>query len=321
MKKLIFSILVLGVLFFLNTSSVSYPKEIVGKDTAVAEILEKLGDTPLPHKPDMSMAGVSVENGRDIIFTGYSRKPSGRKSKVQSRHFKCTACHNMEREDPDLSVSDPEARLAYAKKNNLPFLQGTTLHGVVNRTKFYNGDYKEKYGDLVAKARNNLREATQLCATACAQGRELEDWEIESVLAYFWSLDLKLKDLDLSDKEYTSINNAMDNSEKKTAAITLLKSKYLDASPANFLIPPPDRKKGYGLKGDPENGKVIYNLSCLHCHKGAKYSFFTLDDSKYSHKLLDKNMAKYTRYSLYQVGRYGTHPLNGKRGYMPHYTK
>ena len=129
MNKLIYSVLVLAVIFFLNTSSVSYPVNIIDGETAVSEILEQLGDTPLPHKSKMELAGVSVENGKSIVHTGYSRSASGKKSKVQSRHFKCTACHNVAREDPDLSVSDPEARLTYAQKNNLPFLQGTTALG------------------------------------------------------------------------------------------------------------------------------------------------------------------------------------------------
>ena len=42
----------------------------------------------------------------------------------------------------------------------IPFLQGTALYGAVNRTSFYNGDYEKKYGSLVSKARNDLREAT-----------------------------------------------------------------------------------------------------------------------------------------------------------------
>lgn len=313
--------LILGVLLIVNMGAVTHPKVIINKEASVAEILEKLGDTPIPHKPDVTLPGVSIENGKSIVFTGYSYDASGHKSKVQSRHFKCTACHNVVREDPDLSISDPEARLAYAQKNNIPFLQATTFYGIANRLHFYNDDYKNKYGDLVDKARNDLREATHLCAVVCSQGRDLEGWEIESVLAYFGSIDLKLKDLDLTTKEYEAVNVALEQPDKALGAIQLLKSHYLDASPANFIDPPADRKKGYELQGDPENGKVIYELSCLHCHDKGKYSFFKLDDSKYSFKLLNKNISKYTRYSLYQVGRYGTYPLNGKRGYMPHYTK
>ena len=91
----------------------------------------------------------------------------------QSKHFVCTSCHNIQKEDPDLSIADPQARLEYARDMELPYLPGTTLYGAVNRTSFYNGDYEKKYGDLVKPARNNLREAIQLCAVECSQGRAL----------------------------------------------------------------------------------------------------------------------------------------------------
>ncbi len=321
MKHILISFVALAIVFFISLGSAEMSKVIFNEASSVAKILEALGDTPQPHKPDVTIPGVSAENGQAIIFDGVSTDVDGKKTTRQSKHFVCTSCHNMEREDPDLSVSDPEARLAYAKENGLPFLQGTTLYGAVNRTQFYNGDYDEKYGDLVKAARNNLREAINLCAIECSQGRELEDWEMESIIAYLWTIDLRIKDLNLGQREVNSINQAMNAGGNKQETISFLKSRYLQASPATFLTPPEDRTKGYGEKGDPENGQAIYELSCLHCHDKGKYSFLTLDNSKYSFKFLNKHMPRYTRYSVYQVGRYGTYPLNGKRAYMPHYTK
>ena len=100
----------------------------------------------------------------------------------------------------------------------------------------------------------------------------------------------------------------------------LLKSKYLVASPATFVKPPEDRKEGYeGIEGNAENGKLVYELSCLHCHENGRYAFFVLDDSKESFKYLKKHIGRYSHASLYQVARYGTSPLNGKRTYMPKY--
>lgn len=293
----------------------------VEEDQAIAEVLEKLGDQPLPHQPDFSIPGVSAERGKELVLEGITRNAKGKKTKRQSKHFVCTSCHNMKREDPDLRVSDPQARLEYVVENGLPFLQGTTLYGAVNRTSFYNGDYEKKYGDLVKPARNNLREAIQLCAVECSQGRPLEDWEMESVLAYLWTIDLKINDLILSETEKQQIEMAVNGETGQNEAIDLINSKYLHGSPATFVDPPKDRKEGYeGITGNPENGKLVYDASCKHCHANERYSFFNIDDSKATFKFLKKHFPRYTKFSVYQVSRYGTSPKNGQRAYMPNYT-
>ena len=141
------------------------------------------------------------------------------------------------------------------------------------------------------------------------------------VLAYLWSIELTIGDLQLSTQDKSTIDQARNGQANKQVAIDLLKSKYLQGSPATFIAPPEDRGTGYtDVTGDPANGQLVYELSCLHCHEGSRYAFFDLDDSKASFKYLKKHMARYTRYSLYQVARYGTSPLNGKRTYMPNYT-
>jgi len=293
---------------------------VLSKDKAVDDVLMRLGDNPLPHPVDTSMRWVSARAGEELVKFGFGRGPGGFKTSRQSKHFVCTSCHNLEKEDPDLSISDPQARLLYAKENDLPFLQGTTLYGAVNRTQFYNGDYRKKYGDLVNVAQDNIREAIQLCAEECAQGRRLRDWEVESILAYFWELGLKMEDLAFSDREWEDIENALAGNGDAEGVARLIKRKYLAGSPATFVTPPEDRKVGYALEGNVENGKLIYELSCLHCHENGRYAFYRLDDSKFSFKHLDRHFSRYTRYSVYQVARYGTSPLNGKRAYMPNYT-
>jgi len=196
------------------------------------------------------------------------------------------------------------------------------MYGAVNRTSFYNGDYYKKYGGLVDKARNDIREAIQLCAVECAQGRSLKHWEIESVLAYLWTLEMKMEDLNLMDSDFQKIMAAVDKDTNKEMAITLLKSNYLQGSPATFIPPPENRKAGAAnLTGKPENGKLIYDLSCKHCHEEERYSFFKLDDSQFSLNHLNKHFSKYNRYSTYQVSRWGTSPVAGKKAYMPQYTK
>lgn len=312
---------ILFIFFLASFFAVEQEKASVAEDMSVAEVLKKLGDKTIDHQPNMALKGVSVENGESIFLSGFSESAKGKKSKKQSKHFVCTSCHNIVPEDPDLSVLDPQTRLEYAAEKGIPFLQGTTMYGAVNRTDFYNGDYYKKYGDLVNKARNNIREAIQLCAVECAQGRKLKHWEIESILAYLWTLDLKMSDLTVSESEYEKLNAAVDNNSNQTDAIQLLKSKYSQASPATFITPPEDRKAGpANITGNPENGKLVYDLSCKHCHKDERYSFYKLDDSQLSFAHLNKHFPKHSRYSVYQVGRWGTSPIPGKGAYMPQYT-
>ena len=321
MKKLFFTSILFVATFILTSFLPKEKKQVqIEKENAVADVLEKLGDRPISHRPSL-IKGASAEIGADLALRGIAQKPKGGKTKKQSKHFVCTSCHNVVKDKPDLRVSDPQAKLEYAKEKGIPFLQGTALYGIVNRTSFYNGDYDKKYGDLVKPARNNIREAIQLCAIECAQGRKLKNWEIESVLAWLWTLELKMEDLNLSEKDYATINAALEKNGDKTAAIELIKSYYESGAPATFIAPPEDRKKGYGLKGDAKNGKLIYELSCQHCHEDKRYSYYNMDDSPLTFKHLAKHIPEYSRYSLYQVGRYGTPPMNGKKAYMPQYTQ
>jgi mono/diheme cytochrome c family protein len=298
----------------------------VGPESSVEQTLVMLGEEPVPHQLNPAIEGATVQRGYEIVHEGRTTRPDkGGRTARQSRHFYCTSCHNMVVEDPDLTVADPQARLNFALEKGIPFLQGTTLYGVVNRTSYYNGDYEKKYGkEQVEKARYDLREAIQLCAVGCAQGRALDDWEIESVLAYLWTLELRVEDLQLTDGEIDQVNNALNEDKGKTdkeGVAKMIRSKYLQASPATFTPPPADREKGYLLKGEANNGKAIYETSCLYCHKNGRFSFYHLGDDKLSFKHLDYHMSRYTPYSLYQVARYGTVPLFGKKSYMPQYTQ
>lgn len=286
----------------------------------VNSLLLELGDTELPHQLDYSIEGVSSKRGEQIIKYGFTVNYKGNKVKKQSKHFVCTSCHNLKKEDPDLSVSDPEDRLRYAIENDLPFLQGTSLYGAVNRTSFYNGDYYKKYGDLVYDARSDIRNAIQLCATECAQGRALDDWEIESILSYLYDIDLKVDDLAINAIERDFIETALNDDGSKEEAIELIKSKYLAGSPATFVDPPVNRKKLTFENPDLQMGKMIYEKSCLYCHENGKYSFLTLDNTKLTFAHLSKKANGYKRHSMYQVIRYGVPSYVMKKSYMPHYT-
>ena len=317
MKKLLIGIFALLVLMaFFPVSPKSFNIE---EDSTLAEIEEALGKDFSLKKPK-NINGVSALVGEDIVKYGSSKRPGEKKAKRQSKHFECIACHNLEREDPNLAFTTPEARLSYTSKRGLPFLQATTLYGAVNRDSYYNGDYEKKYGDLVTPARNDIREAIQLCATECAQGRRLKDWELESVLAYLWTIGLTVADLEMAETEINSINEALQRPPLFEEALKFLANKYSKEAGATFLEPPKDRKKGVGLNGNPENGQLIYNNSCLHCHYGQKYSFLLLDNNKMSYNYLDKKADTYSMHSIYQVVRYGTYSKYGKMSYMPNYT-
>ncbi len=318
-RKVSFLAIIASVLF-MASSTVPHALE-VNSETPVWEVLKALGEALPAHLPDESIEGVSAEVGEGLVFKGLATRSGGKKSAKQSKHFVCTSCHNTKREDPSLGIADPQARLEYAAKHNLPFLQGTSLYGVVNRSSFYNGDYEKKYGELVRLARNNLREAIQLCAVECSQGRALKDWEMESILAYLWTIQLTLSDLDMDAQEIASVQSLLNGSPaEKQLLIDNIKKRYLPGSPAHFVAPPADRKAGYDYQGNTDNGQLIYELSCLHCHEHKRYSLFELDRSRLSFQYLARHFPKYSHASVYQVARYGTPPLYGKRAYMPQYT-
>jgi mono/diheme cytochrome c family protein len=290
---------------------------VVDESAYVEDVLASLGK---PKRGDNSarppVTGASAEMGERIVTVGI-----GTDDKRQSKHFVCTSCHNTVPEDPDLTISDPEARLTFTSERGLPFLPGTTLYGAINRESYYNDDYEKKYGDLVLPARRDLRAAIQLCATECAQGNALSGLEMESVIRYLSKIGLKLSDLDLSKEDLAKINRSLSSKKNQESTITLIQGKFLAASPAHFVFPPKDRKAGFPVEaGRPDRGALIYQNACLHCHENKRYSFFNMAEDSYSYDYLLKHFPRYSRYSTYQVVRYGTSPIPGKKAYMPHYT-
>jgi len=312
------AVIIMAVAFgFQSAAKTAAP---VDEDERLYKTLAQIGYRSVDHLPDLTMSGVSAKVGEDLVKDGFSER-GDMKVKRQSRHFVCTSCHNVEREDPDLSIADPEARLDFVEKKGLPFLPATTLYGAVNRKEFYNGDYVKKYGELVEPARHDIREAIKLCAVECAQGRELKAWEVESILAYLWTIDLKLGDLNLTTAEAETVANAVSGDGQEIEAIQILESKYLKNSPAHFLMPPARDRKGFNTIGDTQNGKLVYENSCQHCHFQNKYSYLNLDDSNMTFDFLNNKADTYSRYSIYQVIRYGTYSKGGKSSYMPRFPK
>jgi len=321
MRKLITcSALLVSILFFAMAFKIDSKKGTLSKETSVYQLLVDLGESKVKHdqgQPDPQL----VKQGEDIVLKGRTKREGKGNSKYVSKFYTCTNCHNIEQEDPDLRFSNPDKRLAYVNEKKIPFLQGTTFYGAVNRATWYNDDYIKKYGDLVKPARNDLTEAVQLCAKVCSQGRYLEDWELESVMAYLWTLEYKLSDLNISDALMKRLEDAKASGQANPALVKEVKALYAQKSPATFAEPPTDKAKGYeNLVGNAENGSKIYEGSCQHCHKPYGASRLILDNSRLTFRKLKRNIERPTNFSIYEIVRHGTHTLEGHKAYMPHYT-
>ena len=330
-KSLVFGcialIVILGSFSFRSplASSANQEDLDINDDTPVWDIFTKLGKIKI-NQVNTKVQGVSAEKGKDIIYKGYSTKQDGTgKTSMQSPHFKCTACHVPEREFENLADINSAKKLEYAVENDLPFLQGSSFYGIVNRIHFYNGDYQKKYAGvpLIKESYNDIRSAIQLCATQCAQGRALEDWEIESVLAYFWTMELKIKDIGIKKEDIQIVQEAINSGKGGQKAIHTLEGHYMNLSPATFSTADLDYKEIESAdKNNKErfrSGMEIYQRSCLHCHGRKRYSFFNLDKSGHSFKYLLSKTKAGGFHSIFKITRHGTYSLNGKKAYMPQY--
>ena len=287
-------------------------KEI--QDYSVSDVLDLL-DEPKPIHYLSSIDADSAKMGEELVKFG--KLSDGSNSRI-SKYFVCTDCHNLQLETDDPSDESPERVLTYSKKNNVPFLPASTFYGMFNKEHWYNGDYSKKYGDLVEPTRDTLFNAIQLCATQCSQGREMEDWEIRSVIHYYKSIELKVNDLVFSKEEYQLFSTGL-VSGMKNKALKSLKSKYNQINDAHFGTSSIPEIEGY--EPSLENGGYIHNGGCLHCHAvGRNITNFDLDDDKLTHKFLMSKKNKYNSFSISHITRYGTYAISGRRQYMPMYS-
>lgn len=292
--------------------------------TPVSSVLIALGDEAPEH-----YVGTNDEEklamGKDILLMGSTIGPDGSPSARVSEYFVCTDCHNILPEADFADDNDPESRLKYAMENNQPYLPGSTLYGITNRTSWFNGDHERKYGiELIGPARNDLKNAIQLCSKECSVGRELEDWEMEAVLHFLNTTELKMKDLDLSEEELAQISANGQTAEQKAVNIKLIKSKYLDGYPATFAEVLPKKQRKMGKEGDLEKGKYIYDRSCQHCHgvdKVTKRTVFGNGEDQKDFKWLAKYFKKSNGGSVYWITRHGTSSKDHIPRYMPIYSQ
>ena len=325
MKKLYLLLLLILLIgtsaIFIDGNSIdSVAKRRLNIDEMSAEnVLLMLGDDTIQHSLQYADPE-QVKIGEDLVLYGMTVK-DGKETNRISKHFVCIDCHNIGREFSDLSGESPEDRLNYAAENNIPFLPGSTFFGMYNRTSFYNKDYVKKYGDLVLNARDTLSNATQVCAEYCSSGRVLEDWELTAIMHYYKSLELKVKDLDLTGNQKKNIEKyGQLSKEERMQLIVDIKASYISGYDATFLETMPRDQRKYGDGGDPKKGELIYEKSCLHCHGDGRLTYLILGKTKLDARMFWRNRKNYSDKSLYQIVRHGTYAKTGRKQYMPLYT-
>lgn len=326
MQKILLLLFILGVglMSFIPFRSTVSEKmidsqrgEIVVEELGVEEVLLALGAPKSPHYLK-DVDAQKAEIGRQLLFEGIAPKSSSR----VSNFFNCTDCHSFESEFNRPTETDPQARLDFAIKENKPFLPGSTLWGIYNRKHWYNGDYKKKYGDIINNAKDTLTNAIQVCAKYCSSGRFLKNWEVEGIMHYFKKFELKIKDLKLDANTLKNLSKLqqLDENEKKQL-IETIDNAHITAYPATFTGALDRDKRKMGTTGNAENGRQLFDKSCLFCHQNGRVTYLKLEKDDITANMFINHLDDYTDLSLYQVLRYGTYPKDGRRQYMPLYTK
>ena len=277
--------------------------------------------------------------GKELYFNCQVAKPpiGPAPSKLISEFYKCSHCHNHLREDRILSKQDPENRFAMileqpAKKIEpgaldapLRLQPGTTMWGAVNRDSFYNDSYMIYHRLTVGGGRpmnpQSLEDATQVCCTYCSVGRLAEEWEILAMLTYFWSLEVKLADLDLPTAAAATMAAVLraPSSERDPVQVAnarkTLGQLYLARAGDEYTAVPKDLKTDSQgpypdkaqFQGDVAIGKKLYSVACDHCHGEGKPNETAGSD-------LVRNLSKY-----HAVLAYGTQ--QDKEAYMPMFSR
>lgn len=282
------------------------------KELSVLDVLLELGEV----KPNHYLVKTnqdSVRMGYEMVHFGQLKDKSN--SKI-SKFFVCTDCHNQVLEVSDLSNENSVERVKYGMKNDLPFLPASTFYGIYNKSHWYNGDYSKKYGDLVEPTRDTLKNAIQLCAVQCSQGRALQDWELNAIMHYYKSIELKVKDLKLDQSELNQLLTDLTTPNKRSADV--LKSKFSPVNNATFGELEPKEPKNYSA--DIKAGEYIFKNGCLHCHgMGKDITNFEFDNDKLTLSFLESKLKKHSSYSVPYIVRKGTYSISGRKQYMPQY--
>lgn len=263
--------------------------------------------------------------GQQLITRGYTRSFKGNKTAPTSKKLFCIACHTIEKEQPNIGNMNPQSRLEHGDSMSIPFLPGAPFYGLVNRVAFFTNDYQQIFAHknrlALQVGHRDIRKAIQACNTVYAQGRTLDAWEIESILAYLWTLELKIGDLSIPDSILNIAEEAIKTNKDNARAVNLMRRYYQEVYPASLIAPIPigERNLISPVLNDFNNGKKVYKQSCLYCHAGKRYANFNLDRSQKTFKFLKKHFDSPTRYSIYDAIRYSP-GSKGNRTNPPHYT-
>lgn len=299
------------------------PKIIIKPETTVWQVLTALG------KININAVNKSVDadrtKGKQLISRGVSVDFKGKKTNQTSPKLTCIACHTIVPEHQFPATIDPTQRLAFADSLNLPFLPGPPFYGLVNRVAFFNQDYQKKFQHknqaLLKTGHHDIRGAMQACNQIYAKGRVLDNWEIESMLAYLWTLELKVGDLSIPDSLLAILQASITQKIDNNRTLTVLEQYYSATYPATLNAPllVDERKRTSPVINDFNNGMKIYKLSCLYCHQNGRYTHLNLDSGEKSFEYLKKHFDDSSVHSMYDAHRY--HPKSkANKATPPHYT-
>lgn len=266
-----------------------------------------------------------VLKGEQLVTKGITVDFQGKTTARTSPKLTCIACHTVEREHPIFGTMDPQSRLEHADTAGLPFLPGAPLYGLVNRVAFFTDDYQKKFQHKNKQAlkdgHRNIRLAIQACNKVYAKGRTLDNWEIESILSYLWTLELQMGDLKVPDTIVSIIQQSITSNLNGSKAVNLMRRYYPEVYPATLIAPIPyaERTEVSPVLNSYQNGKRVYKLSCLHCHANKRFSNFKLDRTRKTLSFLKKHLDSDSKYSIYDVLRYSP-GSKASRSSSPHYT-
>ena len=149
----------------------------------------------------------------------------------------------------------------------------------VNRESFYNGHYAKYHVLKVASGRTmdpkKLSDAVEICCCFCSVGRYPDPWELDSILAALWDLELRLKDLSLPEADLQRILCDLPSDQVFTAANARLaiKSAHLRAAaatrselPRRATIQFDEYAPWQIVTGDAKAGKPLYESACAGGH-------------------------------------------------------
>lgn len=296
-----------------------------GAETPVVELLNFLGEENPRHfvrNPDKE----KNREGASLVFEGRLTSGARGATPLISHYFRCTDCHNTVREDPLLSSPDPEKRLAYALEKDTPLLPASSFAGIVNRNSWFNGDYLDLIEPIQggSSAHSDLASAINFCAREFARGRNLEEWEVDAILSYLWTLQWRVKDLELTGEQLADWKRRSLIISDRAALVSEIRNRFVSGSPATFGDLPADPVSGFSIDREPDPlvGRMVFQQGCLHCHdpaEGAADTYFR--DSDKFHRELTLRFLRDSEDSVYGHIRRGTPGAGGEGLYMPRFPR